>query len=369
MTAEQTTQRMPRWLPRAMVLGFALLGLFELADWAVHRLLGLFILVLVAFFVALAMEPAVASLVARGIGRGLATAVVFVLLYACVLAFSAALGVLLIHTVGNVVTELPRLLNEGVDWVNHAFHQDFTVQRLRDRLLRESDLIKGYAQSAADHAWGFSYTVLGELARFLTVALFSIYFTVYGPRMRRAVCSLLPAERQDMVLRAWDLAIDKTGGYLYSRGVLAVISAVAHALFLWLLGLPNAIELGICFGVIASFVPIIGTYLAGLLPILVALTVRPLDALWILLFVILYQLVQDYLLQPRITARQVEVNPAIALLAVMAGGALHGAVGALLAIPAVATLQAFLGTYITRHEVPEDPRLEGTPRKHRPHQD
>ncbi|WP_309234559.1 AI-2E family transporter [Nocardia sp. XZ_19_385] len=353
-----STRRMPRWLPRAMVLAFILLGLFELGNWAVHRLLGLFVLVLVAFFVSLAMEPAVDSLAGRGMPRGLATGVVFVLLYAGVAGFTAALGVLLVHTVSSVVDELPRLLNEAVGWVNRIFHQDFTVAKLRARLTSESDVISGYAQRAANHAWGLSYTVLGELGRFLTVALFSIYFTVYGPRMRRAVCSWLPTRRQDMILRAWDLAIEKTGGYLYSRALLAVISAVAHALFLMVLGLPNAIELGICFGVIASFVPIVGTYLAGLLPILVALTIHPIDAVWILLFVVLYQVFQDYVLQPRITAHTVDVNPAIALLAVMAGGALHGAVGALLAIPAVATLQAFLSLYVKRYEVADDPRID-----------
>ncbi|MFE3027748.1 AI-2E family transporter, partial [Nocardia tengchongensis] len=65
-----------------------------------------------------------------------------------------------------------------------------------------------------------------------------------------------------------------------------------------------------------------------------------------------------YVLQPRITAKTVDVNPAIALLSVIVGGALLGAVGALLAIPATATLQAFLGEYVKRYEVSEDPRIE-----------
>ncbi|WP_051182870.1 AI-2E family transporter [Nocardia vinacea] len=147
--------------------------------------------------------------------------------------------------------------------------------------------------------------------------------------------------------------------------MLAVISAVAHAIFLALLGLPNSIALGIWFGVIASFVPTVGTYIAGILPILVALTIQPIDALWILIFVVVYQQFQDYILQPRITARTVDVNPAVALLAVLSGGALLGAVGALLAIPATATVQAFLGLYVRRYEVADDPRITRTERKSR----
>ncbi|MEV2219297.1 AI-2E family transporter [Nocardia vinacea] len=361
----ESRDRMPNWLPRAMVLAFVLLGLFELGNWAAHRLIGLFVIMLVAFFVSLAMEPAVDNLAARGMPRGLATGLVFVLLFGCVVGFSAALGTLLVDTVGKVVDELPRLLNELVDWINRTFQQDFTVDQLRERLLKDSDVISGYAERAAHNAWGLSNTILGGLVRFLLIALFSIYLTAGGPKIRRSVCSLLPPHRHDTVLRAWDLAIEKTGGYLYSRAVLAVISAVAHAIFLALLGLPNSIALGIWFGVIASFVPTVGTYIAGVLPILVALTIQPIDALWILIFVLVYQQFQDYILQPRITARTVDVNPAVALLAVLGGGALLGAVGALLAIPATATVQAFLGLYVRRYEVADDPRIARTERKSR----
>jgi predicted PurR-regulated permease PerM len=350
--------RMPRWLPRAMLLWFALLGTYQLTDWAAHRLLGLATMMLVAFFVSLAMEPAVNLLATRGVPRGPATGLVFVLLFAAVAGFLATLVTLLVETVTNLLRELPGLINDLVGWVNHTFHQHITSDQLRDRLLHDSNIINGYAETAANNVWGLSSTIVGGLAQFLTIALFSIYLTADGPKLRRAVCSLLPPNRQAAVLHAWDLAIDKTGGYLYSRALLAVISAIAHAIFLALLGLPNSIALGVWFGVVASFVPTIGTYLAGVLPVLVALTIRPIDAVWVLVFVVVYQWFQDYLLQPRITARTVDVNAAVALLAVLAGGAVLGAVGALLSIPATATVQAFLSEYVPRHEVADDPRIE-----------
>ncbi|WP_460717748.1 AI-2E family transporter [Nocardia heshunensis] len=349
---------MPAWLPRAMVLALALVGLFELANWAAHQLIGIAVMMTVAFFVSLAMEPAVDGMAARGINRGLATAVVFIVVFACTAGFLATLGVLMVETVANVVSELPRLIDELVAWINSTFHQKFTLDQLRDRLFKDSDIISSYAARAANNVWGLSSTVLGGLAKFVTIALFSVYMTADGPKLRRALCSLLPPTKQGAVLHAWDLAIDKTGGYLYSRALLAVISAVAHWAFLAVLGLPNALALGIWFGVVASFVPTIGTYIAGTLPILVALTIRPIDAVWIVIFVVVYQWIQDYVLQPRITAKTVDVNPAVALLSVIVGGALLGAVGALLAIPATATLQAFLGEYVKRYDVTDDPRIE-----------
>ncbi|WP_308162930.1 AI-2E family transporter [Nocardia alni] len=354
--------RMPVWLPRAILLAFALLGVYQITDWAAHKLLGIFTIMLVAFFVSLATEPAVNMLAARGINRGVATGVVFVALFAAVAGFFAALTTLLVETVTNLLHELPGLLNELVNWANHRFHQHFTVDQLRDRLLHDSNTLNNYAQTAANNAWGLSSTVLSGVVQLLTIALFSIYLTADGPKLRRTVCSLLPPPRQVEVLRAWDIAISKTGGYLYSRALLAVISALAHWVFLAILGLPNALALGVWFGVIASFIPTIGTYIAGVLPVLVALTIHPIDALWVVIFSIIYQWLQDYLLQPRITARTVDVNAAIALLAVLAGGALLGAVGALLAIPATATVQGFMSEYVKRYEVSEDPRIERTPR-------
>ncbi|MGW5437690.1 AI-2E family transporter [Nocardia asteroides] len=352
--------RMPPWLPKAMVLGLVFFGLFLLADWAFHRLIGILIILLVSFFVALAMEPAVAVLVHRRVPRGLAVALVFLGTFACVLAFLAALVTLLVETTTNLARETPRLLDEGIDRVNRTFGQHFTMDDLSQRLLRESSLIEGYARTAADSAWGVSTTVLGGLAQVLSIAIFSIYLTVGGPKVRRTVCTLLPPARQQTFLHAWDLAIDKTGGYLYSRVLLAIVSAVVHGVFLAILGLPNPVALGVWFGVIASFIPTFGTYLAAILPVFVALTVDPMDAVWILLFAVVYQWFQDYVLQPRITARTVDVNAAIALLAVLAGGALLGPVGALLAIPATATVQAFLSQYLKHYAVVEDPRIDQT---------
>ena len=358
--------RMPKWLPRAMALALVFFGLFLLANWAFHRLTGILIILVVAFFISLAMEPAVALLVRRGVPRGLATGLVFVGTFACVLAFLAALVTLLVETATNLVHESPRLLNEGVDRINHTFGQHFTMHDLSQRMMRESDLLESYAHTAADNVWGVSTTVLGGLVQILSIALFSVYLTAGGPKVRRTVCSLLPPTRQQTFLHAWDLAIDKTGGYLYSRVLLAIVSAVAHGAFLALLHIPNPIALGVWFGVISAFIPTIGTYIAATVPVFVALTVDPMDAVWIILFAIVYQWLQDYLLQPRITARTVDVNAAVALLVVLAGGALLGAVGALLAIPATATVQAFLSEYVKRFSVTEDPRIEQTaPRRKR----
>ena len=345
--------RLPRWLPRAMLVGLLLVGLFELASWAFLRLTDFLTTLLVSFVLSLAMEPAVDRMAARGMRRGLATFLVFLVAGVLCAGFVAAMGTLLVDQVSQVVSRLPHLLDRLIDWVNRTFHQDYSVAQLQRSVLSNADDLETYAQKAANNIWGFSSSILGGVFQLFTIALFTFYFTADGPRLRRALCSVLPPVRQTEVLRAWEIGIEKTGGYLYSRALLAVVSTAAHFALLALLGIPYAAALAVWVGAVSQFVPTVGTYLAGALPVLVALTGDPVNALWILLFVIAYQQVENYLLQPRITARTVEIHPAVAFGAVIAGAALLGAVGALIAIPVAATLQGFVGSYIRRYDLVE----------------
>lgn len=349
---------MPRWLPRAMVLALVLVGVFQLASWAFHQLIDLFVMLLVSFFLSLALEPAVDRMAARGVRRGVGTFLVFVAVAVAVAGFLAALGTLLVDQVAKIAGDLPHLLDNLIGWINRTFHQDLSLDELQQKLLKDSGAIENYAQQAADNVWGVSSTLIGGLFQAFTVGLFTFYFTADGPRVRRTVCSLLPPARQGEVLRAWEIALAKTGGYLYSRALLAVASALAHWVMFALLDLPYSAALAVWVGVMSQFVPTIGTYLAGALPVLVALTLEPVDAVWVLVFVVVYQQVENYLLHPRITARTVDVHPAVAFGSVIAGAALLGAVGALIAIPAAATLQGFVGTYVRRYEVTTDPRID-----------
>ncbi|MFC1405844.1 AI-2E family transporter [Streptacidiphilus sp. N1-5] len=362
---EHLLRGMPRWLPRAMVVGLLLVALFELASWAFLQLTGFLSTLLVSFVFSLAMEPAVDRMAARGMRRGLATFLVFLVTVVLALGFVAALVTLLVDQVGQVAAQLPHLLDSLIEWVNSTFHSDFSMDKLQQTLLNNAGSIEQYAQKAANNIWGVSSSLLGGLFQLFTIALFTFYFTADGPRMRRALCSMLPPARQAEVLRAWEIGIEKTGGYLYSRALLAVVSALSHYVMLKLLGIPYAGALAVWVGVISQFIPTIGTYLAGALPMLVGLTVDPMDAVWILIFVVVYQQVENYLLQPRITARTVEIHPAVAFGSVIAGAALLGAVGALIAIPVTATLQGFLGTYIRRYEVvvPTTGRARGGARR------
>ncbi|MEV5149231.1 AI-2E family transporter [Streptomyces sp. NPDC052727] len=350
--------RMPRWLPRAMVLALALIAAFQLGSWAFHQLTGLLINILIAFFLALAIEPAVSRMAARGMRRGLATFLVFLGLTIIAAGFVTLLGSMLAGQIIKMIEGFPGYLDSLIHWINQTFHTDLRRVDIQEGLLH-SDWLRKYVQNSAAGVLDISAQVLGGLFQLLTIALFSFYFAADGPRLRRALCSVLPPARQAEVLRAWEIAVDKTGGYLYSRGLMALISGIAHYILLEALGVPYAPVLGVWVGLVSQFIPTIGTYLAGALPMLIAFTVNPWYALWVLIFVVIYQQFENYMLQPKLTAKTVDIHPAVAFGSVVAGTALLGAVGALIAIPAVATLQAFLGAYVKRYAVTDDPRVHG----------
>ncbi|NBM19847.1 AI-2E family transporter [Streptomyces sp. GC420] len=350
---------MPRWLPRAMALALAMVAAYQLGSWAFQRLTILLLSIVIAFFLALGIEPGVDRMTARGIRRSLAAFLVCLAVPLGAAGFLVLFGSMLAGQISGVVENFPEYFDSVIGWINRTFRTDLSVDP--GRLVR-SDWLQTYVQKHAGGVFDFSASVLGGLFRLLMIFLFTFYFATDGPRLGRWLCSLLPPAKQTKVLRAFEIAVDKTAGYLYSRGLMALISTVAHYIMLAVLGVPYAPVLALWVGVVSQFIPVIGTYLAGAVPMLVAFTVDPWYAVWVLVFVVAYQQVENYLIQPKLTSKTVDIHPAVAFGSVVAGTALLGATGTLIAIPAVATLQAFLDEYGKRYDVADDLRAEGGPR-------
>jgi predicted PurR-regulated permease PerM len=112
--------------------------------------------------------------------------------------------------------------------------------------------------------------------------------------------------------------------------------------------------------------PVIGTYLAGVLPVLLAFIESPVDALIVIGFILVYQQLENYFFAPRITARTLELHPALAFGGALAGAAVLGPIGAILALPAVAMGQALISAWGIRHDVIEDPLTFVPPKKEAP---
>ena len=165
------------------------------------------------------------------------------------------------------------------------------------------------------------------------------------------------------VLEIWDIAIAKTGGYIASRAILALIAALVHWAAFVIIGMPSSLALAIWVGVISQFIPVVGTYIAGVLPLLVGLLDEPKTGVWALIVIIVYQQLENYIFAPRITAQTMQIHVAVAFGAVIAGNAILGIIGALLALPFAATLQSIVSAAAERHDIDEEILFESRRRR------
>ena len=339
----------------------AAVGIFLLMTllWMIEQLRALLVLMIFSLFCGFAIEPGVNRLARRGWGRGRATLVVFGALAVVVSAFGVLLGTVLVQQVSQLVVALPDYTKQVADFL----HDKLGVDVSADAIAGSGGSGAQLGKSVLGGALGLGATFATLLFSLLTVATLTFYAAMDGPRLRRAVCALVPPDKQPEVLRAWEIAIDRTASYVYYRVILAVISAVVHTIALQLLGVPYAISLGVWVGLVSQFIPTVGTYIAGILPVAVALGEDPSTALWALLFIVIYQQVENYLISPPLSAHTMKIHPALGFVSAIGGVALIGPLGALLALPVVASVQAFLAEYVPTHEVIEDPMLsdEGGP--------
>ena len=342
--------RMPRWVPRAILLFLGGVVTLALLQWMFSQLRSLLVMLLVSLFLSFAIEPAVNRLARRGWRRGPATLTVFALILCALALFVVAMGSLLADQITKLVDETPGYITEIETWLNEQFDIEIETDQLLAEF-SEGGAAASLASNVAGNLVSIGATVVSILFQILTIGLFTFYLVADGPKLRRLICSALNPATQTSVLRIWELAIEKTGAYIYSRVLLAISSFICHWIAFGLLGVPFPLPLAIWVGVLSQFVPVVGTYLAGVLPALIALLDDPISAVWVVLIILLYQQLENYLLQPRITAHTMAIHPAVAFGTVIVGASLLGAVGALLAIPAGATIQAFASTYVIRHEL------------------
>jgi len=348
---------MPGWVWKAVAIfwlgALAALVLREL--WA--DLQPLFVLLLVALFLSLAIEPAVNSLARRGWRRGTATISILLALLLVVGVFVGAI----VNLVGEQVAELlgnsEKYVTRTVDFLNDNFGTHINADQVIVSINDPDGPVQRFIDSQQGRVVDVSVAALGVLLQLLSVLLFTFYLVADGPRMRKSICSRLPPARQERVLATWELAIDKTGGYLYSRALLALVSTVVHWIAFQSLGTAAPVALAVWVGLISQFIPVIGTYIAGVLPLLITFIDSPPKALVVIIVIIVYQQLENFLVAPRVTARTMEIHPAIAFGSAIAGAALLGPVGAVLGLPVAAMSVALLASSGERHDVVGHPLL------------
>ncbi|MDO8106146.1 AI-2E family transporter [Isoptericola sp. b441] len=321
-------------------------------------------LLVVSAFFALAIIPGVAALQRRfGWRRGAAVGVIYLtgvlgaglmvaVLIPAIVRFGQALG----DSAGGWVAQLNTLGSEllGVPILDP-----------------QTGAVLGDAARAALVTWGDD--VLGMVSSgiglafdLLTIASFTFYIAADYPRLERALMSRMPPARQQRLGWISDISIDQTGGYFYSRLLLMLVNGTLALAVMLMLGLPLvfALPMAVFMGFFSEFIPVIGTFIGAAIPIVVTLAVRGVGAALVLLvWVTVYQQIENLVLSPRLSARTMELNGAVAFGSALAGGAIAGPMGAFMALPVAAMVTAVVKnsgrTYQVVYRLKHD--LEGEP--------
>jgi predicted PurR-regulated permease PerM len=313
--------------------GLGVLSAYVVAQ-AILQARQVLVLIAVSLFLAVGLNPLVDLLMRWRLSRPGAVAVVGMLMVVVFVGFIAAIAPPLAAQTADLLTTLPDNLTR--------LRENDTIQRLDqqyDIIDRFAALVSGgnLATSVFGGVVGFGKVLLGSFFGALTVLILTVYFLSALPRIKHHGYLLAPKSRRVRIQLLGDEILARIGGYVAGALLIASLAGATSLVFLGMLGLEYALTLALVVAVL-DLIPIIGATLGAAIVSLIALIDSPVKAAACLVFYIVYQQIENYLIYPRVMGRTVDVPPALTVIAALVGGALLGVVGALLAIPTAAAL-------------------------------
>ena len=310
------------------------LGLWHLLG----RLSAVLTLIVVAFFLTLALDPIVQFLTRRDIKRPAAVAIVFA-------------GVLVVFTLLGLLV-VPPVIQQGTELVQEA--PGYVDSVLDSRIVRQVDqdyqvvdkISEEFNKRLTDSAFlsqvfggvlGAGRALVTGVFQFFTVMILTLFFLANLPKVKGAAFGMVPASRRTRVTSLSEEIMRRTGSYAIGQVAVATINAFLSWIMMTIVGIPYAAVLAVLVGVL-GLVPMVGATLGAALVCTVAVFDEPRKMIIALVYYIVYQQVENYVVVPRIMQRTVSVPGAVTVVAALAGAALLGLLGALLAIPIAAGL-------------------------------
>jgi predicted PurR-regulated permease PerM len=351
------SSKIPTWVLRLVIGIFLSLLLLVFSVYILWKLSTIVSIIVIALFLSFAIEPFVNYLVEKGWKRNVASLTVILLFVSVAILLLIGMVPLVIDQFGNISDRIPQWSTQINSYLNGWFGLNIDIEGIYASL-SQNNTLSAVGLNIANNVIAISKQLIFAFIQIFSVIILTYYFVADAPRLRRLICSFLPAKQQKFLLDTWELAISKTGNFMYSRGLLGLLSALFTLIVLLILGVPFALPLALWMGVVSQFLPVIGTFIAASLPLLVAFINSPRDALILLILIIIYQQFENYIIGPKITSHTMEMHPAVALLAVLIGATVAGVVGALVALPVAAILQEIFKAYIKRHELIESKLLK-----------
>jgi predicted PurR-regulated permease PerM len=335
---------------------------------ALWSVVNIMVLVLMAAVLAIGLDPAVRRIERRGKSRGRAVTLIFLAALAIAIAFAWLVIPPLVTQVGELADDIP-------GYVERLSERDDAI----GRYVRENDVAVRLQKFVEDlpqkitNSFGTIVGVAGKVGsvifNIVTVAILTIYFMLSLPRMRRtAAVAFAPGTRQ-RAEDVMDQAISRIGGYVAGILTTASIAGTSALVFFSILGvfglgIPFAVPLAVFSG-IAGLVPAVGAYIGAAPAVMVGFFQSGPTGVLILIYFVVYQQIENYVVQPRIMKNAVNLSPAAVIISTLVFGSLAGFAGAVLALPAAATIKVVIVEVFLRDRVAEgDPIAQAKLEEH-----
>jgi predicted PurR-regulated permease PerM len=324
--------------------------------YLIRTVIGLF---MIAVFLAIAMAPPVNWLDRRRVPRWLAILMVYLAGAGAIFGVGLLIVPPLVTGVENLSSDLPGYVND----LRHSktFRQYDNRYHITQKLREQARQLPSKLGSAAGTLRDVTVGVFSRFVQLFSILVMAFFLVKDGDRLLGFLLRQMSPERQARVRKVARDITDAVSGYVFGNFVISVLAGLVTYITLTVLGVPFALPLAILFGFF-DLVPLVGATLGGILVgIVVAFTNFPLGLIVWVAVLILYQQVENNMIQPFVYGRAVELHPLIVIVAILIGAALLGVLGALLAIPAAAGVQAIVRDYwrFSRPTMPEV--VEGGP--------
>jgi predicted PurR-regulated permease PerM len=298
----------------------------------------IFVLIIVALFLATGLNPAVEALRKRKLSRTAAVAVIFASVIGFVIFFAFVLVPPVISQGTQLIENAPQLLrdlmkNETINKLNDQFGLIDTLQARLSSVTSDGTLLI----SAFGGVIGVGKTVLSGFFTALTILVLTLYFITSLPQAVELGVSLVPASRRDRVRLLTNAIIERVGLFVGSQILIAGMAGVFVLILATVLQMPSPIAIGMIVFVVA-LIPLIGHFIGSAIVSLIALTQSPLIGLITFVSYVVYVQIENYVVTPRIMKRTLAVPSAVTIISALIGSSLLGLVGGLLAVPVAASI-------------------------------
>ncbi|WP_433050576.1 AI-2E family transporter [Dactylosporangium sp. CS-033363] len=316
-------------------LGLLTVGAGAFALYSVRQVL---VQVVIALFVAVSLDPAVRLLIRHGVRRSIAVGIIGVLVLLVLAGFVWSLVPPLVGQAGQLLDNVPHYQQVLQD-------RSRTYREVADRYgLTEklTDFAASLPEKIGGGALGVVTGIFSAIVNVLLVTVLTIYFMADLPRLRRGLVRLVPRPSRPRAAQAINVVVDKVGGYMIGNLIISLFAGVSSFICLFALGVPFALPLAV-YVALTDLIPMIGATVGAAGCCIVALVTGDVTSTVVLIvFFLLYQQLENYLIAPRVLRNTVDMSSVAILLAALTGGAILGLVGALMAIPVAAAVKVLM---------------------------